>query len=348
VTLFDQPGKRTTGPEPGFAQTEARVEHDMKTLTLILGILLMTATGPQSDASAAQSAERSVLTDLTSLSSALSWYVVNDNVMGGRSNGGVEVEQGVIRFAGRTNTNGGGFSSIRTQPLQLDLSEHTGIQLRVKGDGRRYTWRLATEARWRGRQISYWAEFDTRDGVWTVVDIPFASFVPKFRGSLLDGPALDRAKITGMGLMIYDEQDGPFELQLSSVGTFREEPEFALGQFQWKNRVLVVSAPSADDANLRAQLDALELSDDEFELRDMVLVKLVDAADSMAAERRLNDAEVSLVRATLGIEPQSFAVRLIGKDGSVKLENSVATSMAEIYGLIDSMPMRRREMLDND
>ncbi len=320
----------------------------MKTLTLILGILLMTTTGPHRDASAAQSGAHSVLTDLTSLSSATSWYVVNDNVMGGRSNGSFEVEQGVLRFAGRTNTNGGGFSSIRTQPLRLDLSDLTGIQLRVKGDGRRYTWRLATDARWRDRQVSYWAEFDTRNGEWNVIDIPFASFVPKFRGSRLNGPALDPGQITGMGLMIYDEQDGPFELHLSSVRAYREDPEFTLGQFQWKKRVLVVSAPTADDSDLRAQLDALELSSDEFELRDMVLVKLVDATASVAAERRLNNAEVSLARATLGIEPQSFAVRLLGKDGSVKLENSVATSMAEIYGLIDSMPMRRREVLDHE
>ena len=89
--------------------------------------------------------------------------------------------------------------------------------MRVKGDGRRYTWRLTTTARWRGRQVSYWADFETEDGTWTTVDIPFYRFIPRFRGYQLDGPALDSAQITGMGLMIYDNQDGPFELHMAGV-----------------------------------------------------------------------------------------------------------------------------------
>ena len=158
-----------------------------------------------------------LLTDFTSNSADLGWYVVNDNVMGGRSEGGFQQEQGALHFTGNTNTNGGGFSSIRTSPLQADLSNYAGIRLRVKGDGRLYTWRLTTTARWRGRQVSYWADFKTTDGTWTTVDIPFYRFIPRFRGYQLDGPALDYAQITGMGLMIYDNQDGPFALHMSGV-----------------------------------------------------------------------------------------------------------------------------------
>lgn len=166
------------------------------------------------------SANEILLTDFTSASADLGWYVVNDNVMGGRSEGGFQQEQGTLYFSGNTNTNGGGFSSIRTSPLQVDLSNYAGLRLRVKGDGRRYTWRLTTTARWRGRQVSYWADFPTGDGTWTTVDIPFYRFIPRFRGYQLDGPALDSAQITGMGLMIYDNQDGPFELHMASVHAY--------------------------------------------------------------------------------------------------------------------------------
>ena len=89
----------------------------------------------------------SVITDFTAETADLGWFVVNDNVMGGRSDGGYEQRDGEIYFTGSTNTNGGGFSSIRTGSFALDLSQYSGIQLRVKGDGRRYTWRLTTEAR---------------------------------------------------------------------------------------------------------------------------------------------------------------------------------------------------------
>ena len=192
-------------------------------LSLFFGLLLMTFPGQAPDASDSHLEGDLILTDFTSGNTDLGWYVVNDNVMGGRSEGDFEEVHGELSFTGRTNTNGGGFSSIRTKTMQLDLSAHDGIQLHVMGDGRRYTWRLTTNARWRGRQISYWADFETRNGSWSTVNIPFSSFIPRFRGNQLDGPALDRGQITGMGLMIYDNQDGPFELHLASVNAYATE-----------------------------------------------------------------------------------------------------------------------------
>ena len=161
-----------------------------------------------------------LLTDFTASSADLGWYVVNDNVMGGRSEGGFDMEDTTLVFAGRTNTRGGGFSSIRTRQLELDLSAHGGIRVRVLGDGRRYTWRLTTTAKWRGREVGYWADFDTVEGEWRTVDIPFAAFEPQFRGYRLDGPVLDTSRIRGMGLMIYDKLDGPFSLHLDSVHAY--------------------------------------------------------------------------------------------------------------------------------
>ncbi|NBQ73535.1 MAG: hypothetical protein EBU11_11605, partial [Gammaproteobacteria bacterium] len=67
------------------------------------------------------------------------WYVQNDNVMGGQSVGGFSVQASELVFSGNTNTNGGGFSSIRSEPLELDLADYDGIRLTVKADGRRYT-----------------------------------------------------------------------------------------------------------------------------------------------------------------------------------------------------------------
>ena len=190
-----------------------------------LGLSLMTFPGSPPAASGSQARDTLELTDFTAASADLGWYVVNDNVMGGRSEGGFRIGDGELRFAGSTNTDGGGFSSIRTKPLDLDLSRYAGIRLRVQGDGRRYTWRLATNARWRGGEIGYRADFDTRDGQWQTVDVPFSSFVPRFRGTRLDGPELDPAGIRGMGLMIYDGEDGHFELRLASVHAFPAPPE---------------------------------------------------------------------------------------------------------------------------
>ena len=163
------------------------------------------------------------LTDFTSANPDLGWFVLNDNVMGGRSQGGFEVEEGALLFSGRTNTAGGGFSSVRTAALELDLSSYAGIGLRLTGDGRRYTWILTTDARWSGQLVSYWADFETLKGEWRDVRIPFSSFRPTFRGSVLKGPELDPGRISGMGLMIYDGEDGPFEIRLSAIDGYSAE-----------------------------------------------------------------------------------------------------------------------------
>ena len=205
------------------AEPDADSSKNLTPFSLFFGLLLMTLPGPPLDASDSHSKGEFLLTDFTSRSSDLGWYVVNDNVMGGRSEGDFKQEHGELSFTGRTNTNGGGFSSLRTKPMQLDLSNHAGIRLHTNGDGRRYTWRLTTGARWRGRQVSYWADFEAPNSAWTTVDIPFSSFIPIFRGYELDGPALDPGNITGMGLMIYDKKDGLFELHVDSVHAYSAE-----------------------------------------------------------------------------------------------------------------------------
>ena len=78
----------------------------------------------------------------------------------------------------------------------------------------------------------------------------------------------------------------------------------------------------------------------------MALVILLDDAVSTAGEQVLTTGEAAAARSALGIDPGSFTLRLIGKDGSIKFSSDSATSMTEIYSLIDGMPMRQREKTD--
>ena len=139
---------------------------------------------------------------------------------------------------------------------------------------------------------------------------------------------------------------GASELNPDNVRSHSDDTPFALQQYQWRNRVLVVSAPSPDDSNLLEQLAELASTSDEFADRDMVLVTLLDNADAKAGDRKLTRAEVAATRTTLGIRPGSFALQLIGKDGSVKLSQGLPASLADIYALIDTMPMRQGEMAE--
>ena len=195
------------------------MRRDRRILAFCLAMLVPAFISTVAGSETASTQSR-LLEDFTSPGANFCWFIVNDSVMGGRSEGSIDCETAGLRFVGRTNTDGGGFSSIRTEDVALDLSRYDGIRLRVRGDGRRYTWRLTTDARWRGGRISYWADFETEAGLWTDVRIPFAAFRPTYRGTELDGPSLDTARIAGMGLMIYDGKDGAFELWLHSIEAY--------------------------------------------------------------------------------------------------------------------------------
>ena len=184
-------------------------------LLLIMGLMLM-----MEPSEAADSAETRLLTDFTTATEDFDWYVVNDNVMGGQRRGEFGIRNGTLLFAGRTNTRGGGFSSIRTQGPRANLARYDGIRLHIKGDGRRYIWQLRTTAQFRGQAVRFWADFETTADTWSTVDLPFSAFVPRFRGSDLEGYSLDAGQITGMGLMIYDGQDGAFVIEVDTVEVF--------------------------------------------------------------------------------------------------------------------------------
>jgi hypothetical protein len=70
---------------------------NLQSISLLSGLLLMTSLGPPLNASDSHAKGELLLTDFTSGSSDLGWYVVNDNVMGGRSEGDFEQQQGELR-----------------------------------------------------------------------------------------------------------------------------------------------------------------------------------------------------------------------------------------------------------
>ncbi|GAB5500510.1 MAG: CIA30 family protein [Pseudohongiellaceae bacterium] len=142
----------------------------------------------------------------------LDWYVVNDGVMGGQSDGGYSLEDDVLVFTGVTNTDGGGFSSIRTQPEALGFSDQQQIVLHARGDGRRYVCRLEDD-----RGTAYWADFEPPADAWGEVSIALTAFRPRFRGRWLDGPPLDPTRVTMLGLMCYDGRDGAFRLEIDRI-----------------------------------------------------------------------------------------------------------------------------------
>ena len=90
-----------------------------------------------------------------------------------------------------------------------------------------------------------------------------------------------------------------------------------LSAHQWRHRVLVIDTPSRESAEYRRQSDALA-----------------------AASAGLQERHVQVVTQTAKV----FRVRLVGKDGGVKLDRGAPVDVPTLFALIDVMPMRRSEM----
>ncbi|MFG0305778.1 MAG: CIA30 family protein [Phycisphaerales bacterium JB040] len=202
----------------------------MPTLPLMLASLVLLGWfpgGPDHAENPTTPLEPRTVLDFDSADAAERWVVVNDNVMGGRSEGGPEFTGQTVLFTGTTNTNGGGFSSIQTVEQAWDtLADADGLLVRVRGDGREYIARLRTDARVMGRRVAYHQTFQTSpDGSWAVVRIPFDKFRATVFGEDVSRWAaeFDPARVRTLGFMIYDKQDGPFRLEIDWVKAYTGE-----------------------------------------------------------------------------------------------------------------------------
>ena len=104
----------------------------------------------------------------------------------------------------------------------------------------------------------------------------------------------------------------------------------------WKQRVLLVAAPNAENADFKTQKALLAGQKQALAARDFrVLDVLYD---------QLATADKQFLTQKMGLNPLTFAAVLIGKDGGVKKQSSRPIAPADLFGTVDEMPMRRAEM----
>lgn len=173
----------------------------------------------------------------------LPWGALDDVVMGGVSQSAFIIDPkggenggptGI--FKGNVSTaNNGGFTSIRTRNFSVpeDLSPYDGLELRLKGDGCRYKLIVRTSSDW--DTVGYTGSFDTVEGQWQSISLPFSSLRPVFRAKTVsDASPFNPENIVSLQLMFskfeYDGKlnptfkEGPFELPLSSIRAYMPEP----------------------------------------------------------------------------------------------------------------------------
>jgi NADH dehydrogenase [ubiquinone] 1 alpha subcomplex assembly factor 1 len=150
---------------------------------------------------------------------ASEWRAVNDNVMGGVSTGKVTSTGGTLTFTGVLSLeNNGGFASMRSGSLRgLDLSAETGLNIRVRGDGRTYALNINSQASW---NLLYRGEFKTKPGTWLEFRIPFKDLKPTYFGNPLPQQRIDASKLEYIGFILADKNPGPFMLEVDWIKTY--------------------------------------------------------------------------------------------------------------------------------
>lgn len=184
-------------------------------VAIILGAMTMTTMS--------KDLECAVVTDFTDPESNRRWTSVNDNVMGGRSDGRFEIANERLTFTGDINTNGGGFSSIRWAVPEGMLSDAHAVRVRLKTDGRAYDFNIRTEYRIAGRQLTYRGDLD-RGGAaeWHEVIVQFDDMLPTIFGQIIkSAPPFDPDDVQSLGFILADGRDGPFRAEIERIDVCR-------------------------------------------------------------------------------------------------------------------------------
>lgn len=143
------------------------------------------------------------------------WKIQNDTVMGGqsssqliRNNAGNGVFKGVVSLE-----NNGGFAMVQYHFEQWEVRDFSKVLVRLKGDGKRYQFRIKNK---RSDRHSYIYNFET-SGDWQTIFIPLGDMVPHFRGRKLDQPDFDSDQIEEIAFLIGNKESEGFALEIDKI-----------------------------------------------------------------------------------------------------------------------------------
>ncbi len=143
------------------------------------------------------------------------WFVVDDGVMGGLSQGALRKnDSGNALYTGTVRTeNNGGFSSIRHNFESINVSDYTKVKLKLKGDGKSYQFRIKED---RSQQYSYIQTFQT-SGDWETIEISLATCYPSFRGVKLKMPNYSGEFMEEIAILIGNKTKESFSLEIEKI-----------------------------------------------------------------------------------------------------------------------------------
>jgi len=167
------------------------------------------------------------------------YVVTTDRVVGGDTVAALSLKrytsfasgcfEGIVRFEPDEAYPNGGFANFRTKQEQRSVFElpflsmwtYSALAMRVKTDGRMYRFNLHSCDH--SKEDVYQVEFTTRPGAWDTLVMPFPSFRLVSRGRVRhDQYEFDRSALDGMGVLLADQQEGPFKMEIQWIKAIKE------------------------------------------------------------------------------------------------------------------------------
>jgi NADH dehydrogenase [ubiquinone] 1 alpha subcomplex assembly factor 1 len=148
------------------------------------------------------------------------WRIVNDGVMGGLSSSKAIVENNKIIFSGKVSLeNNGGFASLRSPVKDYNFEQVSGIEIKIKGDGKRYSISMKETTYFTG--LFYTSTLETKKDEWITVKISFDKFKSYYFGKEVNsGGKIPLNNIKEISLLIGDKQQGRFKAEIEYLGLY--------------------------------------------------------------------------------------------------------------------------------
>ena len=109
--------------------------------------------------------------------------------------------------------NNGGFSSVRYQPKKIELNKASVINIRLKGDAKKYQLRIKANA---SDYYSYVTSFFT-SGRWQIIEIPLKEMYSTFRGRKLDKFNFFNDYIEEIAILIGNKKKEEFKIIIDKI-----------------------------------------------------------------------------------------------------------------------------------
>ena len=144
-----------------------------------------------------------------------SWYIVNDDVMGGASSSTLTINNsGHGVFSGKISLkNNGGFASTRYNFNKINVSKDNTINIILKGDKKIYQFRIKEK---NYDYHSYVYNFIT-SGKWEVISINLKDMYPSYRGRKLNEQNFSGNEINQLSILISNKVEENFSLLIDKL-----------------------------------------------------------------------------------------------------------------------------------